>query len=196
LDATIIDSGQVELILDKLLFSGSPAFSGSSATAPPRRVQSGGSFVESVIFHPTSGPARKVTGVLHVEDTLGPAPTAPAVSADIPQCGESVGRGIRVLVYDTSGNLVTTVGRLTLQSHSLTSPINIQERDLPLTTIDPPTSCQRIQFQYENQNLPATDLAGQRGSYYILNLDVGNKHTTVSFTLAVNEFKTIVATVQ
>ncbi len=63
-------------------------------------------------------------------------------------------------------------------------------------TANPPNSCQRVQFHYENQDLQSTDLAGQRGSYYILTLTVGNKHATISFTLGVNEFKTIVATVQ
>lgn len=154
------------------------------------------SYDEAVTFRPTSAPARRVDGVLHIEDTLGPAPVSGTVSKDIPLCGESVGRGIRVLVVDASGVPVNTVTRLMLQSFGTTIPINIQERNLALTTIDPPTSCQQIQFQYENQNLPATDSSAQRGSNYVLTVLVGSKKTSVTFTLAVNEFKTLVVTVQ
>ena len=195
-NASIVNTGQAELILDTLSFSGSPMFSGPAALVPPARVQPFDSSNEAVTFHPSGGPARIVTGLLHIEDTLGPAPTAPPVAADVPLCGESVGRGFRVLVYDTDGSIVPLVTRLSLQSHGFTNPVNIQENDLPLTTIDPPDSCQRIQFHYENQDLQSTDLTGQRGSYYILSITVGNKHATVSFTLGVNEFKTITAVVQ
>ena len=80
-------------------------------------------------------------GNLHIQDSLGPAPLSAApVAADVPLCGESVGRGIRVLVFDTSGNIVPSVDRLQLQSSGLTNPINVNQKDLPLTTINPPTS--------------------------------------------------------
>ena len=69
-------------------------------------------------------------------------------------CGESVGRGIRVLAVNTPGCPFSTVKRLTLQSYGTKKRIKVDRRNLALTTIDPPTSCQRIQFQYENQNLP------------------------------------------
>jgi photosystem II stability/assembly factor-like uncharacterized protein len=194
LPETISNTGQTELILDTLsVTSGGSSFSAPGATSPLTRVQPGHSFNENVTFHPTTGPARKVTGTLHVEDTLG---GAGSVSADVPLCGESVGRGIRVLVYDTNGSLVATVDRLALKSHGLTNPINIQQKNLTLTTIDPPTSCQRIQFHYENQNLPAAGATVQQGSYYDLTVTVGSKHASQTFTLGVNEFKTIVVTVQ
>jgi hypothetical protein len=88
------------------------------------------------------------------------------------------------------------VSKLELHSHGLTGPINVQQMNLPLTTIDPPASCQRIQFQYENQNLPAAGIVTQPGSYYTLSVTAGNKHSTLSFTLGVNEFKLITVTVR
>lgn len=192
---TITNNGQAELILDQLVFGGSSAFSGPGPTSPLTRVQPSNSFLEAVTFHPTGGPARKVTGTLHVEDDVLTGPVI-ATSPDIPLCGESVGRGIRVLVKNTSGAIVPTVSKLSLQSHGLTKPVNINLSNLPLTTIDPPTSCQRIQFQYENQNLQAVGIATQPGSYYTLTATVGNRHTNTSFTLNVNEFKQITLVVQ
>jgi hypothetical protein len=196
LNETIINSGQAELILDTIRIDGSAMFTTPVAIVPPLRVPPTNSADVPVTFHPTGGPTRKVTGTLYITDTLGPAPTAAPVVAAIPVCGESVGRGIRVIVYDNDGNLVSIADRIKLQSHGLTHPVNEQVQDPALTTIDPPTSCQRIQFHYENHDLQATEVEGNRGSYYILTVDVGNKHLTLSFTLEVNEFKIIIATVQ
>ena len=195
---TITDSGLSQLILDLFTFSGSgsSAFSGPPAASPPDRVNPTLSFIEQVTFRPTSSPSRAVRANLRVTDTMGPSPTDLPVTADIPLCGESVGRGIRVIVYDTSGNIVQNVTRLSLQSHGLTNPVNIQLKNQALTTIDPPTSCQRIQFEYENQNLQAVGIAAQPGSYYTLSVTVGNKKASVSFPLGVNEFKIITLTVQ
>jgi hypothetical protein len=192
---TITNNGQAELILDKLVFSGSSAFSGPGPTSPLTRVQPSNSFQEPVTFHPAGGPARKVTGILHVEDDVVTGPVIGSVP-DIPLCGESVGRGIRVLVKDTSGNIVPTLTKLSMQSHGLTKPLNINRSDLPLITINPPTSCQTIQFQYENQELQPAGTAAQPGSYYTLSVTVGNKHANMSFTLQINEFKQIVLVVQ
>lgn len=198
LNEGILDSGPVELILDVLSFTGSTAFSGPGPTVPLTRVQPGPghAFQEPVTFHPVARADRKLTGNLHIQDNLGFGGVNPFVPADVALCGESVGRGIRVLVYDRDGNLVTTVDRLKLQSNGLTQPINIQERNLTLVTINPPTSCQSIQYHYENQALPEASKAGQRGSYYVLSIDVGNRHSVLSFNLEINEFKTIVAVVQ
>lgn len=194
LGETIANTGNAELILDKLIFAGSAAFSGPGVTNPLTRVPLGHSFVESVSFHPTGGASRAVRGTLQIEDDLNGESTPIIVT--VPLCGESVGRGIRVLVYDTSGNLVSNVDKLSLQSHGLTIPVNIQLKNQPLVTINPPTSCQTIQFQYENQNLQAAGTTVQRGSYYTLTVSVGSKHATTSFTLNVNEFKIVSVTVQ
>jgi hypothetical protein len=189
----VTNNGLAELILDVLSFTGN-SFSGPAATNPPTRVVPGGMFSEQVTFHPIGGPARKVTGVLHIEDSL-PLDPGNTVATDVPLCGESVGRGIRVLVVDRNGNPVSNVGALKLNSVGVTPPNNVNLKKLPLKTIDPPTSCQRIQFQYENQNLASTNQSAPRGSYYSLSVTVGNHHSTQTFTLAVNEFKILVVTV-
>jgi hypothetical protein len=192
--ATFTDTGLVEYLMDHIFTTGDPSFSVPGATNPVTRVQPGHDFGAVVSFAPTGGPSRALRGTLTVEDTVN-GEVAP-ITATIPLCGESTGRGIRVLVYDTNGNLVSTVTKLSLQSHGLTKPVNIQLKNLNLVTILPPTSCQTIQYQYENQNLQAAGNAGNRGSYYTLTINVGSKHATVSFTLDVAEFKTLSVVVQ
>jgi hypothetical protein len=130
-----------------------------------------------------------------ITDSMGPTPTAPAVTRTVNLCGESVGRGIRVLAVHPDGTPYSSLKSLKLISHGFHSNVNINLKNLSLTTIDPPTSCQRIQFQYENQNLPSTDKAGNQGAYYTLTVTAGNQAQTQTFTLAVNEFKVLVLTV-
>jgi Abnormal spindle-like microcephaly-assoc'd, ASPM-SPD-2-Hydin len=189
------NNGQAELIVDTISFAGSSAFSGPGATSPPSRFSPNSGSVEPVTFHPTGGPARKLTGTMTITDTMGSAPTAPPVSRTVNLCGESVGRGIRVLAVHPDGTPYASMKSLKLISHGFHTNVNINLKNLSLTTIDPPTSCRRIQFQYENQNLPSTDKSGNQGAYYTLTVTVGNQAQTVSFTLAVNEFKVIVLTV-
>src|SRR6185503_1173908 len=180
---TFTNTGQAELIADLVGFSGSPAFSGPGASSPPDRFAQGTSLSEPVTFRPTA-PARKVTGTLTLRDAL-PLDGSPVgsltVERSVPLCGEAVGRGIRVLVEDNAGNPVTT-------------PIDIQH--LPLQTISPPTSCQTIRFQYENQKLPATEQDHPSSSYYTLNASAGgNRQSTITFVLAPNQFREIVMVV-
>jgi len=75
-----------------------------------------------------------------------------------------------------------------------TSPnVNVNLHNLPLQTISPPTSCQTIRFQYENQKLPATEQDHPSTSYYTLDVGAGgNRSATVTFVLAPNEFRQIV----
>jgi hypothetical protein len=199
LNESITDSGPAELFLDRLTFSGSSAFSGAGPTSPVTRVEQTNSFLESVTFHPNGGPARAIRGTLHVQDNVAGADPPTAISQDIALCGESVGRGIRVLAYLPDGTLLRSLDKLSLQSHGVTKAIKIEinkSSQLQLQTIDPPTSCQRIQFQYENQGLQAVSTTANRGSYYVLSIMAGSRRTTVSFTLGANEFKTIITTVQ
>ena len=135
-----------------------------------------------------------MTGNLHVEDSF-PLDPGNVVAKDVPLCGEAVGRGIRVLAVDPAGIPVPKVDMLKLQANGVSSPPNINLKNLPLQTIDPPASCQRIQMQYENQALAVTNQTAPKGSYYTLTVTVGNKKSTVTFGLAVNEFKLIVVTV-
>lgn len=189
----ITNPGQAELILDIINLTGDPAFSAPGPTSPLTRVPVSSSFNEPVTFHPTTT-GRAITGTLTVGDTINGE--RPAITQSIPLCGEAVGRGIRVLVKDNHGNTVSKVDMLKLQSHGVTNPVNIQLKNLTLTTINPPTSCQQIQFHYENQGLQAVGTTSNRGAYYVLSITVGNKHYSNSFTLGVNEFKQITATVQ
>ncbi|UTI62276.1 choice-of-anchor D domain-containing protein [Paraconexibacter antarcticus] len=186
------NSGAAELIVDKVTFPSSPDFTGPNATTPPTRVQVGASFDEPVTFTPTS--AGKKTGTLHTEDSfLDPGDTQPPVTKDVTLCGEAVGRGIRVLVVNKAGTPVPKVDMLKLQANGVSSPPNINLKNLPLTNVT--TSCLASQEHYENQNLSTTDQTAPKSSYYTLNVTVGTKKTTVTFGLKVNEFKIIVLTV-
>ncbi|UTI65656.1 choice-of-anchor D domain-containing protein [Paraconexibacter antarcticus] len=188
----LTNSGAAELIVDQVTFPSSPEFSGPGATTPPTRVQVGSSFDEPVTFTPTA--AGKRTGTLHVEDSfLDPGDTQPAVTKDVALCGEAVGRGIRVLVVNKAGTPVPKVDMLKLQANGVSSPPNVNLKNLPLKAVT--TSCNPSQEHYENQNLSSTDQTAPKSSYYTLNVAVGNKKTTVTFGLKVNEFKLIVLTV-
>jgi hypothetical protein len=190
-NATIMNTGQAELIVDGIAYS-NPAFSGPSATSPPMRVAVNDSFTEPVSFRPSGAASRAVTGSLSITQNVAGSSPSIQVQQVVPICGESVGRGIRVLALDAAGNPYPTVDRITLQSFGIKQKVNVDSRNNSLTTIDPPTSCQRIRFQYENQGLSAADTINQKSSYYVLKLVQGNKSTTITFTLGVNEFKTIV----
>jgi hypothetical protein len=191
---SVRNTGQAELILDELSTIGAAAFSTPAAATPPNRLATSDAMNVGVTFRPTSSPSRKLTGTLVIRDTIGSDP--PVVEREVPLCGEAVGRGIRVLVVDRSGVPVATVKQLKLRGHGVISNVNLMEKNLGLTTIDPPVSCQRIQFQYENQELPTTYNTTMNGSYYSLTVTLNNgRSTTETFTLDVNEFKTLVITV-
>lgn len=190
----VTNTGQSELILDVLSLTGSTAFSAPAATTPPTRKQVGTTFSEPVTFAPSGGSARRLDGNLHIEDSF-PLDPGNVVARDVPLCGESVGRGFRVLVRDREGNVVTKVASIKLGSVGVTPNASSNIKNPPLTTIDPPASCQRIQFHYENQNLQATDQSAPKGSYYTLTASVGNRHSSITFTLAPNQFRTIDMTV-
>ena len=105
----------------------------------------------------------------------------------MPLCGEAVGRGIRVLVEDNAGNPLTTPIDVRLHSVGTSPNVNINIKNLSLQTISPPTSCQTIRFQYENQKLPATEQDHPSSSYYTLDVSAGgNRSATITFVLAPN----------
>ncbi|HXJ64043.1 MAG TPA: choice-of-anchor D domain-containing protein, partial [Actinomycetota bacterium] len=188
------NNGAAELIVDSIAFTGSPAFSGPPATTPPSRFapNSGGS--EPILFNPTAA-ARKLTGVMTITDSMGPSPTAAPVTRQVALCGEGVGRGFRVLAVNAAGTPYAQLKSLKLISHGFRNNVNTNLKNLNLTTLNPPTVCRQVQFQYENQNLPDTTRAGSQGAYYDLTITVGNKAKTISFTLGINEFKEIVMTI-
>jgi hypothetical protein len=195
----VTNTGQAELIVDVLSFfnpaSNPAAFSGPGATTPPRRVAVNGFFDEPVTFRPAGAPDRSVDGTFTVQHLVGGANPSITVEKNVPMCGEATGRGIRVLVVKRDGTIQPTVGRLTLQSFGTKRKVAVDERNLALTTISPPVSCQTLNFHYENQDLPEAESTGKKSAYYTLKVTVGNLSTTQTIHLAVDEFKTIVVTV-
>src|SRR5262249_2214725 len=140
-------------------------------------------------FGPTG--VGRFTGTFTVSDTNPEGP----VSTTVQLCGEGVGRGIRVLVVGANGTPAASVSRLHLQSHGTGQNVNINAQNLPLSGV--PTSCNPSeQMHYQNQALPATDTLNQRSSYYNLDVTTGGKSTSITFTLGVAEFKTLVVTVK
>jgi hypothetical protein len=197
-NVTFTNTGLAEWIIDIVTVAGNAAFSGPAATSPPTRVQPGSSFVEAVTFHPTgTTPSRAMTGSLTLTHNVAGAVPGIAISQQVQLCGEAVGRGIRVLAFDRAGNPLPSVTMLRLQSFGTVRKVNIVLKNLALTTINPPTSCQQIQFQYENQDLPSTDTGGSAkpGSQYSLSVYNGNQHADLTFTLRINEFKVIRVTI-
>jgi hypothetical protein len=186
------NNGIAELIVDAITFAGAAAFSGPAATSPPSRFAPNDGAPEPVTFRPTGGAARRLTGTMTITDNVD---GEGLVQRKVAFCGESVGRGFRVKAVDANGNPFTQLKSLKLQSHGFHSNINENLKNLTLTTLNPPTTCQQVQFQYENQNLPDTARAGNQGAYYDLTITVGNQSKTMSFTLDINEFKTIVMTI-
>lgn len=189
------NNGQAELIVDSIVLSGSPAFSGPPATEPPSRFAPNDGAPEPILFRPTGGAARRLTGTMTITDTMGPDPTAADVTRSVALCGESVGRGFRVLAVDANGTPFQSLKALKLNSFGFHKNVNQNYKNLQLTTLNPPTTCEKVQFQYENQTLPDTDRAGNQGAYYKITLTAGNQAKTLSFTLGINEFKTIVMTI-
>jgi hypothetical protein len=186
---TVTNSGQAELIADSQTTSG-PPWTAPGATSPPQRFAVNQSYNVPVTFTPTSV-SRKVTGSLTVTDADPEHP----LSQTIPFCGEAVGRGIRVLVLDRNGNLYNGITKGKLQSFGLHRNVSIGLKQTTLTTISPPTSCTTIQYDYENQKLPAAYTVNQKQSYYTLSIFEGNQQTNYTFTLMPNEFKLIVLTI-
>ncbi|MGE5090356.1 MAG: choice-of-anchor D domain-containing protein [Candidatus Levyibacteriota bacterium] len=184
---SITNVGQSELIVDSMT-AGSP-FSAPAAMSPPARYAPSDGFNEPVTFAPTT--VGKYSGTFAIADT---DPEGSATKS-VPLCGEAVLRGIRVLAVDVHGTPFASVSKLHLQSHGTAQNINVNAQNLPLVAVT--TSCDpTAQMQYQNQPLPATGTVNQRSSYYTLAVTAGGKSTTVTFTLDVAEFKTLVVTVK
>jgi hypothetical protein len=185
---TVTNVGQAELIVDSMTTSGAP-YAAPAATVPPARYATSDGFSEPITFAPTA--AGKFSGTFNVADNDPEGVVAKSVSL----CGEGVLRGIRVLAVDVHGTPIAQIAKLHLQSKGTAQGVNINTQNLALTGV--PTSCDAsAQEQYENQGLPATDTANQRSSYYTLAVTAGGKSTTITFSLGVSEFKTLVVTVK
>ena len=195
---TFTNTGQAELIADLVGFTRHPAFSGPGPSSPPDRFAQGTSLSEPVTFRPTA-PARKVTGTLTVRDNL-PFDGVPLGTPTVERQCRSAAR--RSAAGSASSSRTTRATRSRRRSTCScdsvgTSPnVIINLKNLPLQTISPPTSCQTIRFQYENQKLPATEQDHPSSSYYTLNASAGgNRQSTITFVLAPNQFREIVMVV-
>jgi hypothetical protein len=96
---------------------------------------------------------------------------------------EGVPVGMRVVVVGGDGMPYPVVDSLKLKSSNKVD-VNTHIKDVPLTTIDPPDSWQRIQFHYMTGLDPA-----EGGSNYTLEVKVGNMKKKLDFTLAPGEFQ-------
>ena len=183
----ITNVGQSELIVDTMTTAA--PFSAPGASVPPARYAPSDGFNEPVTFAPTT--VGKFVGSFTVSDN---DPEGGATQT-VPLCGEAVLRGIRVLAVAANGTPFATIAKLHLQSHGTAQNININAQNLALTGVA--TSCDpTAQMQYQNQGLPAAGTVNQRSSYYTLSVTAGGKSTTITFTLDVAEFKTLVVTVK
>ena len=183
----VTNVGQSELIVDTMTTSA--PFSAPGAINPPARYAPSDGFNEPITFAPTT--VGKFTSTFTVSDN---DPEGGATKS-VPLCGEAVLRGIRVLAVAANGTPFAMIAKLHLQSHGTAQNININAQNLALTGVA--TSCDpAAQMQYQNQGLPSAGTVNQRSSYYTLSVTAGGKSTTVTFTLDVAEFKTLVVTVK
>ncbi|MDQ1697391.1 MAG: hypothetical protein QOJ03_2744 [Frankiaceae bacterium] len=188
LPTEVANTGQSELIVDQLGTGGAP-FSAPGPASPPSRYAPNNHFTESVTFGPTT--------VGKFLDTLTIADTDPegGATASVPLCGEGVGRGIRVLAVNAAGLPFASIAALKLQGKGTAAKVNVNAKNLAQQAVT--TSCQAgEQMQYQNQTLPVAQTVNQRASYYTLSITAGGKSTTVTFTLGVSEFKTMLITIK
>jgi len=185
---TVFNTGPAELIVDGTSIAGA-GYSLSPVTLPIRLAPNASTNL-TVTFTPGSV-ARRLDGALSIfhNDLLSPNP------AVVTFCGEGAPIGMRVLVLQSNGTPYATVDQITLSSYGVTPNTNVNLKNVPLTTINPPTTCQTIRFHYETA-LPSTAKNGPRGSYYNVRVKVGKKAQSVSFTLGTCDFKEIVITLQ
>jgi hypothetical protein len=101
---------------------------------------------------------------------------------------EGVPVGMRVLVVGTDGTPYPIIDKIKLKSKA-PNKVATDLKGVPLTTIDPPESWQRIQFHYMTALDPAAD-----GSDYTLEVKVGNNKQKLDFTLGPDEFRDLTVT--
>src|SRR5262249_55971092 len=104
---------------------------------------------------------------------------------------EGVPVGMRVLVVGADGTPYPVVDEIVLKGFG-TPGTDVQLKDVPLTTIDPPESWKRIQYHYMTP-LPPTD-PSKNGPVYLLQARAGKSSKSVTFTLGAHEFKQITLT--
>lgn len=185
---TLFNNGPAELIVDNIQMNGT-----GYSVAPvnlPVRLAPNSSTNFTVTFAPQSV-ARRLDGSLVFTTN---DPNHATVTDTF--CGEGVNTGFRLLVLKADGTPYSTVDQITLASYGVKPGTSTQLKNAPLVAINPPTSCDLIQFQMEKMPLPSTDQNNKRGSYYNLKAKVGNKAQSKSFTLAPSDFFEIVIKLQ
>jgi hypothetical protein len=104
-----------------------------------------------------------------------------------------VPNGIRVLVLQTNGTPYNLVDQIAVAQGPPQSQVNL--KNVPLTTIGPPASCQPILY-HADVALPPSNTSGKNGSAYRLQVKIGpGKPVTQDFTLGTCEFKPLTITV-
>jgi hypothetical protein len=185
---TLFNNGAAELIVDNVQMNGA-AFSVSSVGLPVRLAPNT-STTFTVTFAPPSV-ARRFDGSLVFTTN---DPNHPTVTDTF--CGEGVNCGFRILVQQASGLPYAKVDSVALSSFGVHPSTKLTIKNAPLVTINPPTSCDVIQYHMERMPLPSTDQNNKKGSYYNVAVKVGNKSQNKSFTLAPSDFLEIVIKLQ
>jgi hypothetical protein len=184
---TVFNEGSADLIVSSAAIAGT-GFS-LSRPALPIRLAPNSSTVFTVTFAPPSV-ARRFDGTLTL---VSNDPNHPSVAVTF--CGEGVSTGVRLVVLQADGTPYATVDRISLSSYGVKPSTSLRLKDVPLTSILPPTSCEPIAYHLETA-LPSTASAGGRGSYYNIRVQVGKTIQSVSFTLDTYEFKQLVVALQ
>lgn len=184
---TVFNTGPSELIIDNVSMAGA-GFSVAPVSLPIRLAPNGSTTL-NVTFAPPSV-ARRFNGTLTLTTN---DPVHPVVTNTF--CGEGVLTGIRLTVLKADGTPYATVDQIALASFGVHPNTSVTIKNAPLVSINPPTSCVPLRFQFEKA-LPSTDQNNKKGSYYNLKAKVGAKSQNKSFTLAPSDFLQITIKLQ
>jgi len=185
---TLFNNGPAELIVDNIQMNGT-----GYSVAPvslPVRLAPNASTNFTVTFAPQSV-ARRIDGSLVFTTN---DPNHPTVTDTF--CGEGVNCGFRLVVLQANGTPYAKVDSVALLSFGVHPSTKTTIKNAALVTINPPTSCDVIQYHMEKMPLPSTDQNNKKGSYYNVAVKVGKKSQNKSFTLAPSDFLEIVIKLQ
>jgi hypothetical protein len=193
---TVSNTGGAELIV-------SPSVSGAGYSLGPYlgsgtegiRLAAGASIQLTVNFAPEFV-ARALLGILTLTSN---DPVNPTATVDF--CGEGTPNGIRVLVLQRNGRPYPMVDQIMLQSPTG----NLNRLNVPLTVINPPDSCEPIQFHYETApllsnaggsafDMNASFSNNKKKSGSTLHITIKNKHRTINLNPQSCDFQVIVVT--
>ncbi len=185
---TLANNGPAELIVDNIQMNGSD-YSVTPVNLPVRLAPNSSTNF-TVTFAPHSVMRRSNGSLVFTTND----PVHSTVTDTF--CGEGLNTGFRVLVLQANGTPYPSVDQINLASFGVKPSTSLFLKNASLVTVNPPTSCDVIQYQMEKMPLPATNQANKKGSYYTLKVKVGAKSQGVSFTLAPSDFLQIVIKLQ